>query len=190
MSKKALIVVDVQNDFCPGGALPVPHGDEVIAPINALIDEFTDQGQVVVYTKDHHPAGHHSFKINHPDGLWPPHCIQHTPGWEFHPGLKIVGPTFYTAFLEAEESYSGFGGFIEPDHAAQSLEAYLKEHEVTEVAVVGLALDYCVRATAIDAHQAGFATTLHTSGTRAINVRPDDAENTLAELKALGIAVR
>jgi nicotinamidase/pyrazinamidase len=185
-----LIVVDVQNDFCPGGALPVPHGDEVIAPINALIAEFTGQGQVVVYTKDHHPAGHHSFKINHPDGLWPPHCVQNTPGGEFHAGLKVVGPTFYKAFTEAGDSYSGFGGHIEPNAQAQTLADYLKAQAVTAVTVVGLALDYCVRATAIDAHQLGLAASVDLSATRAVNVQPDDGDKAIAELKLLGITVR
>lgn len=190
MSKKALIVVDMQNDFCPGGALPVPHGDEVIAPINALVDEYTAAGQLVVYTKDHHPAGHHSFKINHPAGLWPPHCVQHTPGWELHPGLKVVGPTFYKAFTVTGDSYSGFGGHIEPDANAQTLAAYLKENEVAAVTVVGLALDYCVRATAIDADEAGFATTVYLSATRAVNVQSDDGDKAIAELKSLGIGVQ
>ena len=151
MAKKALIVVDMQNDFCPGGALGVPQGDEVIAPINALVDEFKDAGMPVVYTKDHHPADHHSFTSNHPEGIWPDHCVQNSEGWEFHRDLTVDGPTFYKAFLTEEDSYSGFGGHIEATADAQSLAAYLKEQGVDEVTVVGLALDYCVKSTAIDA---------------------------------------
>jgi len=189
MARKALIVVDVQNDFCPGGALAVPHGDEVIEPINALIDNYLGQGHVVVYTKDHHPADHHSFKSNHPDGIWPDHCVQNTEGWQLHPNLNVIGPTFYKAFLTASDSYSGFGGHIEPEPDAPMLAAYLKAHHVTEVTVVGLALDYCVKSTAIDAHRLGFATTVLLAGTRAVNVNPGDGDQAVAEMRRLGITV-
>jgi len=189
MPKKALIVVDMQNDFCPGGALAVPHGDEVVGPINRLVEQFLADGNLVVYTKDHHPADHISFKANHPDGLWPDHCVQNTPGWELHPDLAVNGPTFYKAFRTNADSYSGFGGHIAPDEAAQTLEAFLKENGVEEVTVVGLALDYCVKSTAIDAHRLGFRTTVPLRGTRAVNVQPDDGDKAVAEMKDLGILI-
>ncbi len=190
MPKKALIVVDMQNDFCPGGALAVPHGDEVVAPINALVAQFQNNGDLVVYTKDHHPADHHSFSANHADGIWPNHCVQNSEGWEFHPGLTIDGPIFYKAFLAEVDSYSGFGGFVEPNAGAQSLKAYLKEQSVEAVTVVGLALDYCVKSTAVDAHNLGFQSTVLLDGTRPVNVNPDDGDKAVAEMKALGISVQ
>jgi nicotinamidase/pyrazinamidase len=190
MPKKALIVVDYQNDFCPGGALPVPEGDQVVDTINDLVDEFIESGNIVVYTKDYHPIDHISFKMNHPEGLWPPHCVQNTAGAEFHPDLKVAGPTFYTAFLSDKESYSGFGGHIEANVETQSLEDYLKEQGVEEVTVVGLALDYCVKATAIDAQKLGFKTDVVLEGTKAINVQPGDDRKTIEELKSQGVRVR
>lgn len=190
MAKKALIVVDMQNDFCPNGALAVPHGNEVIEPINGLVEQYIQNGDLVVYTKDHHPANHSSFKANHPDGIWPPHCVQGTTGWEFHPDLKVEGPTFYKAFLAQEDSYSGFGGHIEPDASAQSLADYLQTQGVEEVSVVGLALDYCVKSTAIDAHNLKLQISVILDGTRAVNVNPDDGDQAIADMKSLGITVR
>lgn len=190
MTKKALIVIDTQNDFCPGGALAVPDGDQVIEPINRLVEEFTAQGDVVVYTKDFHPSDHCSFKINDPEGIWPPHCVQGSEGVEFHPDLTVAGPTFYKAFTTEADSYSGFGGHISPDRGAQSLEAYLTEQKVKEVVVVGLALDYCVKSTAIDAHQLGFDTTVALAGTRPVNVNPEDGDEAVAEMRELGISVQ
>lgn len=190
MPKRALIVVDMQNDFCPGGALAVPHGDEVIEPINQLVAEYSAANDVVIYTKDHHPADHQSFKANHPDGIWPDHCVQNTAGWEFHPDLTVQGPTFLKAFETEADSYSGFGGHIEPDSAAQSLADYLRAQGVEEVTVVGLALDYCVKSTALDAHKLGFKTTVRLDGTRPVNVNPDDGDKAVAELKAEGVTVQ
>ncbi len=190
MPKKALIVVDMQNDFCPGGALAVPNGDEVIQPINQLVDDYLSNGEIVVYTKDHHPRDHVSFAENDPSGIWPPHCVQETAGWEFREGLNVAGPTFLKGFLTEKDSYSGFGGHIEADMKAQSLEAYLKAQGVGEVTVVGLALDYCVKSTAIDAHNLGFQSTVLLDGTRAVNVNPEDGDKAVEEMKALGINVK
>jgi len=190
MPKKALIVVDMQNDFCPGGALAVPNGDDVITPINQLVEKYLREREIVVYTKDHHPPDHVSFAENDPGGIWPPHCVQNTEGWEFRAGLNVDGPTFYKAFLTKIDSYSGFGGHIEPDMNAQSLEAYLKEQGVEAVTVVGLALDYCVKSTAIDAHNLGFQSTIVLDGTRAVNVNPEDGDKAVEEMKALGIIVQ
>jgi nicotinamidase/pyrazinamidase len=190
MAKKALIVVDTQNDFCPGGALAVPDGDQVIGPINRLVEEFTAQGDIVVYTKDFHPGDHSSFKINDPAGIWPPHCVQGTAGVEFHPELTVSGPTFYKAFTAEADSYSGFGGRIEADNEAQPLEAYLSEQGVKEVVVVGLALDYCVKSTAIDAYQLGFDTSVVLEGTRPVNVNPEDGDEAVEEMKEMGISIQ
>jgi nicotinamidase/pyrazinamidase len=190
MAKRALIVVDLQNDFCPGGALAVPEGDQIVGVVNRLVDEYAGRGDLVVYTKDYHPEDHCSFKKNHPDGIWPPHCVQNTPGVEFHPGLKVKGKTFYKGFLSEKDSYSGFGGHIEPKMAAQPLADYLKTEGVEDVAVVGLALDYCVKSTAIDAGQLGFQPTVILEGARAVNVNPDDGDKAVEEMKAAGVQVK
>ena len=190
MAKRALIVVDVQNDFIPGGALGVPEGDQVIKPINKLIEEFVARGDLIIYTKDYHPNNHISFKVNHPEGIWPPHCIQGSEGVEFHPELEVKGQTFYKAFTPEQDSYSGFGGRREPQLEAQSLEAYLKEQGVEEVVVVGLALDYCVKSTAIDAHKLGFKSTVLLEGTRAVNVQPEDAARAVEEMEKIGVTIQ
>ena len=189
MSKKVLIVVDVQNDFCPGGALAILKGDEVISPINALVHSYAKAGDIIVYTKDFHPADHTSFSANHSNGIWPDHCVQGTPGVEFHPELRVQGKTFYKAFNTDEDGYSGFGGFAEAHLEAQSLINFLQEQAVNEAVIVGLALDYCVKSTAVDAHNHGIATTVILAGTRAVNVNPDDGNQAIAEMKSLGITV-
>lgn len=190
MAKKALIVVDVQNDFCPGGALGVPEGDQVIPPINQLVDEYIKNGDIVVYTKDYHPSNHVSFKINSPEGIWPPHCVQNTEGVNFHPDLAVKGEVFVKGFLPERDSYSGFGGYNEPNINGASLEAYLKEQGVEEVTVVGLALDYCVKSTAIDAHRLGFKSTVVLEGTRPVNVNPEDGDKAVEEMQAAGVEVK
>jgi nicotinamidase/pyrazinamidase len=116
--------------------------------------------------------------------------VQNTPGVEFHPDLKVKGQTFYKAFTPEQDSYSGFGGRIEPDTEAQSLEAYLKAQGVEEVTVVGLALDYCVKSTALDAHKRGFQTTVLLEGVRAVNINPKDADKAVEELKKTGVTVQ
>ena len=190
MSKKALIVVDLQNDFCPGGALGVPEGDQIIPTVNKLVDEYARNHDLIVYTKDFHPADHVSFKVNNPDGLWPPHCVQNTKGVDFHPELQVSGSTFYKAFTTDQDSYSGFGGHVRAEVEAQSLADYLKEQNVDEVTVVGLALDYCVKSTAIDAHNLGFRTTVLLEGTRPVNVAPDDGDKAVEAMKNAGVTVQ
>jgi nicotinamidase/pyrazinamidase len=190
MSKKALIVVDVQNDFCPGGALAVPEGDQVLEPINDLINKFIEDDAVVVYTRDYHPADHCSFSKNDPEGIWPPHCVQDTAGVAFHPNLDIQGETFVKGFLSDKDSYSGFGAHVEPDVRSPLLETYLRSKGVEEVVVVGLALDYCVKSTAIDAYNLGFNPTVVLAGTKAVNVNPDDGDKAVEEMKDLGIKVQ
>lgn len=158
--------------------------------VNALVDEFLAKQDLVVYTKDHHPRDHVSFQENHPDGLWPPHCVQDTSGADFHADLNVAGPIFYKGFLSEKDSYSGFGGHIEAHEGATSLEGYLKENAVEEVTVVGLALDYCVKSTAIDAQKLGFPTTVRLAGTKAVNVRTGDDDKAVAEMKSQGITVK
>jgi nicotinamidase/pyrazinamidase len=172
-----LIVVDVQNDFCSGGALAVPDGDAVVAPINRLMDGF----EFVVATRDWHPPDHASFVDQ--GGPWPPHCVQGTPGAELHPELNADR---INAVVDAgfEPELEGYSGFEETD-----LEGLLRERGVDRVHVAGLALDYCVRATALDARRAGFDVVLHLDATRAIEAQPGDSERTLDELRQAGVQI-
>ena len=154
MSAKALIVIDVQNDFCPGGALAVSGGDEIVQPVNRLIGAFDH----VVLTQDWHPSGHSSFASTHPgkapfetidmpygpQTLWPDHCVQGTPGAEFHPGLEWTKAELVIrkGFRTAIDSYSAF---FENDHETPTgLAGYLKERGISELTLVGLATDFCV----------------------------------------------
>lgn len=174
---EALVIVDVQNDFCPGGALAVPDGDAVVVPIARLAERFP----LVVATRDWHPADHGSFRDH--GGPWPVHCVQGTPGAELHPGLDRarLDAVIDKGQASDREGYSGF--------EATELERLLREREVGTVHVTGLALDYCVRATALDARRAGFDVVLHRSATRAVEVQPGDGERAVAELRAAGVQI-
>ncbi len=186
---KTLLVIDVQNDFCPGGSLAVSEGDAIIPVINNMVAEFWANGDLVIYTKDYHPPDHHSFKTNHAEGVWPPHCVQGTDGVEFHHDLSVKGTIFFKGFLTDKDSYSGFGGHLELNQDSPSLESHLKSKGVAEVVVVGLALDYCVKATAIDAHKLGFKTSVVLAGTKAVNVNVGDDAKAITEMRDLGIEI-
>ena len=163
---KALIIGDVQNDFCPGGALPVPGGDQVVEVINRMQPKF----ELVVAIQDWHPADHGSFAANHPGRspgeqielaglpqiLWPVHCVQGTPGAELHPGLdrSRIARVFRKGTDPSVDSYSGF--FDNGRRSSTGLGEYLKDQGVTDVYICGLATDYCVKATAMDAANLGF----------------------------------
>jgi nicotinamidase/pyrazinamidase len=172
-----LIVVDVQNDFCAGGALPVPDGDAVIDPINRLAEQIP----FVVATRDWHPSDHLSFKEQ--GGPWPVHCVRDTSGAQLHPKLHT---SQIDAIVDAgrEPEDEGYSGFEHTD-----LERLLRDQGVDRVHVAGLALDYCVKATALDARRAGFDVVLHRGATRAINAEPGDDERALAELRDAGVEV-
>jgi len=196
---RALIVVDVQLDFLPGGALAVSEGDAVIAVANTLMPRFDR----VVATQDWHPAGHASFAAQYPgrspgelvdlDGLqqvlWPVHCVQHTRGAEFADGLDTS--RFHRIFQKGTDprvdSYSGF--FDNGRRHDTGLGAWLRGEGVTDVAVMGLATDYCVRWTALDALSLGFATSLVVDGSRGVNLSPGDVEKAIAEMADKGITV-
>lgn len=183
----ALIVVDVQNDFCPGGALAVPQGDQVVPVLNRWIQRFSQAGQPIVYTQDWHPANHISFAER--GGPWPPHCVQNTPGAQFHPDLVVEGVVFQKGFDPDQEAYSGFAGHLqhrEPGAGATELAAWLQEQGVRRVFVGGLATDYCVRATTLDALAAGFAACVIAAGSRPVDVEPGDGDKALAEMEAAG----
>jgi nicotinamidase/pyrazinamidase len=174
---RALIVVDVQNDFCPGGALAVPDGDAVVEPVNRLAAD----APFVVATRDWHPRDHASFAEQ--GGTWPVHCVAGTPGAELRAGIDrgVVDAVVDKGQSRDREGYSGFEG--------TELEQLLREHGVDAVDVVGLALDYCVKATALDARRAGFDVTVHRGATRAVEVEPGDGERAVEELRAAGVEV-
>ncbi len=173
----ALIVVDVQNDFCPGGALAVEGGDEVVAVVNRMARAH----DLVVATRDWHPPDHGSFAER--GGPWPVHCVQGTEGAELHPGVERehVDVVIDKGQDPATEGYSGF--------EATELERLLRDRGVDRVHVVGLALDVCVKNTALDARRAGFDTVVHLDATRAVNVDPSDGERAVADLRAAGVEV-
>ena len=175
----ALILVDIQNDFCPGGALAVAEGDQVVAVVNRLMPRFP----LVVSTLDWHPANHVSFREQ--GGPWPPHCVQQTFGAELHPALDRapIAHTFRKASTADRDAYSEFEG---TDDRQRSLDEYLKSRGVRRVYLVGLATDYCVRATALDALRLGYETYVVTDAVRAVNVQPDDGAKALAEMRATG----
>ena len=174
---RALIVVDVQNDFCPGGALAVPDGDAVVQAVNRMASDAA----FVVATRDWHPPDHGSFAAQ--GGPWPVHCVRDTPGAELHPGIDAsqIDAIVDKGQVSAREGYSGFEG--------TELERLLREHGVDAVDVAGLALDYCVKATALDARRAGMDVTVHRGATRAVEVSPGDGERAVAELRAAGVEV-
>jgi nicotinamidase-related amidase len=177
---RALLVIDFQNDFCPGGALAVPHGDEIAGRVNELID--SGGFDLVVATRDWHPANHNSFVEQ--GGPWPPHCVQGSEGAELHSAIdrSKIDHVVDAGFEPELEGYSGF--------ESTNLAQLLRGHDVQTVTVVGLATDYCVRATALDALREGFGVTVDSEGVRGIDVQPGDSERALDEVRAAGGTVR
>jgi nicotinamidase/pyrazinamidase len=169
----ALIVVDVQRDFCPGGSLAVPEGDQVVPVINQLAPRFA----TVVTTQDTHPADHSSFAEQ--GGPWPPHCVEGTPGWEFHPDLRVDAD--FQVFKGRDRDLDGYTGWT------PELADFMVKRGVRRVVAVGLAIDYCVKATALDARAAGYAVVVLTDAVRAVNVAPDDGDRALDALRAAGV---
>jgi nicotinamidase/pyrazinamidase len=193
----ALILVDLQNDFCTGGALAVPDGDAVVPLANTVAAQFSR----VVATQDNHPPAHLSFAANHvgkspyelidldglPQVLWPVHCVAGTPGAEFHPALDTARITriFPKGTDPRIDSYSGF--FDNGQRKATGLGDYLREQAVKRVFVLGLATDYCVKWTALDAARLGFEVHLIEDACRGVGLAPSDIPNALAELRAAGV---
>jgi nicotinamidase/pyrazinamidase len=180
-NKRALIVVDVQNDFCPGGSLAVAHGDEVVAPLNQLILEFLEQGEPVFKSRDWHTPRTKHFAAY--GGTWPVHCVQNTKGAEFHSELiEDKHIRVISKGLADEDSYSAFDG---TDLALQ-----LRRLGVAEVWVGGLATDYCVKQTVLDALREGFRVKALADAMRPVEVEPGDGDRALAEMKAAGAEIR
>jgi len=196
---KALILVDIQNDFLPGGALAVPDGDAVIPVVNRLQAAFP----IVVATQDWHPPDHGSFAANHsgksvfaqidlnglPQTLWPVHCVQGTKGAELAPDLQTDSDTkIFTKGTDAAiDSYSGL--FDNGQRKSTGLGEWLREQGVTEVFVCGLATDYCVKFTALDAARLGFKTHFIEDASRGVNLQPDDVKNAINEMRLAGIDI-
>ena len=176
---KALLIIDFQNDFTPGGALAVPDGDAIAGRINALAR--SGRFDLVVATRDWHPPDHGSFTAA--GGPWPEHCVQDTPGAELHPGLDraLVDVVIDKGQDRATEGYSGFDATL--------LDALLRERGIDHVTVVGLATDYCVKHTALDALREGFAVTVDSTAVRGVEVERGDSERALAEVRAAGASV-
>jgi len=195
----ALIIVDVQNDFLPGGPLAVPGGDAVVPVINRLVDRF----DLVVATQDWHPPGHGSFAANHrgkrpgdvidlhglPQVLWPTHCVRGTPGAELAAGLcgDRIEAIFRKGTDPAVDSYSGL--FDNGHRRRTGLADYLRGRGVTAVAVCGLATDYCVRFTALDAVAEGFDVTLVEDASRGVDLRPGDVAAAVNQMRRAGVGV-
>ena len=172
---KALLIVDLQNDFCPGGALAAPEGDKVVPVINRLLEKF----RVVVASKDWHPP--HSIHFN----IWPLHCIQESAGAEFHPALNSenIQQVFLKGTRDLDDGYSAF------EATNLNLDDYLKSKGVTDLYVTGLATDYCVKASAIDAAKRGFKVFVVTDAVSAVNAKPDDGRESLQLMKAEGVTL-
>ena len=172
--KDALIIVDVQRDFCSGGALPVPGGEKIIPTLNKYIEKFSKAGALIVATRDWHPPNHMSFKDY--GGIWPTHCVQGTLGAEFHPDLRL--PREFKIVSKAtsadKEAYSGFDG--------TNLERELKDAGIKRVFVGGLATDYCVKSTVLDALRLGFETILLIDAIKGVDVNPGDSERAIEEM--------
>ena len=196
----ALLLVDIQNDFLPGGALAVAHGDEVVTVANELMPEY----EVVIATQDWHPADHQSFAAQHPGKqigesielnglpqiLWPVHCVQYSRGADFAGGLNLqeLQHVVQKGTDREVDSYSGF--FDNARRRATGLEKLLREKNVNEVHVLGLATDYCVRAAAFDAVSLGFRTALISRGCRGVERTPGDCERAIADMRAAGVTIQ
>ncbi len=176
---RALVIVDFQNDFCPGGALAVPDGDAIAPRLNDLAG--SGDYDLVVATRDWHPPDHGSFLAR--GGPWPVHCVAGTPGAELHHALDPT-PIAIVVDKGQDPGTDGYSGF-----EATRLAELLRERDVDDVTVAGLATDYCVKNTALDALREGFAVTVDSAATRAVEVQPGDYERALDELRAAGASV-
>ncbi len=195
----ALLLIDLQNDFLPGGALAVPGGDEIIPIVNALMPEF----DLVVATQDWHPPDHGSFAANHPgknvfetvdlhglpQTLWPVHCVQNTGGALFAPALETrrIARVFPKGTDARIDSYSGF--FDNGHRGDTGLAAWLRGQGVTELTLCGLATDYCVKFTALDALECGFKVNLHLAACRGVDLQAGDCDKAVAAMRERGAVI-
>lgn len=196
---KAILVVDVQNDFCPGGALAVPEGDQVVPVINQIMNQY----DLVIATQDWHPANHVSFAASHSGHavgeiieanglsqlLWPVHCVQNSEGAALHCGLDAekVDRRIRKGTESGIDSYSAF--FDNGRKGKTELDSFLQENGVTDVAVCGLATDYCVKFTVLDALELGYAVNLLVDACRAVNLQPGDEQKAINKMRAKGATI-
>lgn len=178
--KRALIVVDVQNDFCSGGTLAVAEGDQVVPPLNKLIEEFLERGEPVFKTRDWHPEQTKHFQAY--GGTWPVHCVQNTKGAEFHPNL--IDDKHIRIISNGLGDADCYSAFDETD-----LELQLHRLGVEEVWVGGLATDYCVKSTVLDALKKGFRVKALENAMRAVDINPGDGERAIAEMRGAGAEI-
>jgi nicotinamidase/pyrazinamidase len=187
--RTALIVVDVQNDFAdPNGSLSVAGGEATIPVVNAEAERAIAAGAFVVYTQDWHPA--HTSHFAQDGGVWPVHCVGDEWGADFHPALEVMGPSIHKG-SNGEDGYSGFT-MRDPVTGAEvptELDGLLRERTIARVVVCGLATDYCVKSTALDAVRLGYATTVLLDAIAAVNLAPGDGDRALEELRAAGAAL-
>ncbi|MDC7124925.1 MAG: nicotinamidase [Spirochaetales bacterium] len=178
---KALIVVDLQNDFCEGGTLEVKNSEEIITPINRLVEHFTSATLPIFFTRDWHPENHCSFKEY--GGLWPKHCIAGKIGASFNEEVLIPEEARIISKAEKQnaDAYSGFEG--------TPLDSRLKERDVDSIIVCGLATDYCVKNTVLDALKLNYKVTVTTDGIRAVNIKPEDGDKAIEEMKSAGAII-
>ena len=186
----ALIVVDMQNDFAdPAGALYVAGGELVVPIVNRAIDEARAAEAFVAYSQDWHPE--HTAHFAQDGGIWPVHCVRETWGAAFHPGLCVLDAPVIRKGVAGEDGYSAFS-VRDPqtsERAATALEALLRERGIAQVTVVGLATDYCVLETALDAARLGFATTVLADGVRAVDLEAGDGDRALEAMRAAGVRI-
>jgi nicotinamidase/pyrazinamidase len=188
---RALLLIDIQNDFVPGGALAVPNGQEVVPIANQWIAGFASKGDLVLATQDWHPANHSSFISQNPSGgIWPDHCVQNTVGAEFVPGLDVE--SIQTVVRKGTDPLiDSYSGFFDNDHKKQTeLADVLRGAGVDIVYILGLATDYCVKFTALDARKLGFDTNVIIDGCRGIDLQPGDVERSLAEMRDAGVRIQ
>ena len=179
----ALCIVDVQNDFCPGGALVVPRGDEVVSVLNRYIERFVAARCSIIATRDWHPPHSRHFKDS--GGPWPVHCVRQTPGAQFHPDLQLPEKTIIISKGTGpeEDGYSGFDG---KDSHGKSLSERLSAMKIDTLYIGGLATDYCVKATCLDALAKGFKVFFLNDAIRGVNLNPDDSARARHEIAAQG----
>lgn len=177
----ALLLIDVQNDFFPGGDLPTPEGDSIVGPVNRLIDMFQDESLPIYATRDWHPEDHCSFEEQ--GGEWPRHCVRNTEGAEFKPEIKL--PKTATIISKAEsperDAYSGFDKTTLADR--------LREQDVKSLVVAGLATDVCVKYSVLDALDEGFDVTVVREAVSGVEAEPGDSERAIEEMKDKGAAI-
>jgi len=186
MSNTALLIVDVQNDFCQKGTLVVPKGDGVVTPLNKVIARARENGWPIIASRDWHPRISSHFKPF--GGLWPIHCVQNSPGAEFHPKLDLKKDCFVVSkgIRFGEQGYSAFDGTLQD---GTLLGTFLKQIGVNQIIIGGLATDYCVKATVLDAVKHKLKTTVLIDACRAINIKPEDGQNAIKEMGAAGAII-